>query len=114
LETGWFMSVTTSAALAAAATVAWHTSAAGDATRYVVAVAMVGMVSLLVAVSAGPWQIDLHMYYFAAFAMLAAYCDWRTIAVAAGAMLASADALQAESSALRRKVDEFLANVRAA
>jgi methyl-accepting chemotaxis protein len=80
---GWLLPTAVTAGLSAAATAAWYMSAAGAATRYVVAVAMVGMVSLLVAVAAGPWQIDLHMYYFAAFAMLAAYCDWRTIAVAA-------------------------------
>jgi methyl-accepting chemotaxis protein len=30
------------------------------------------------------WQIDYHMYFFAVFAMLAAYVDWRPIALAAG------------------------------
>ncbi|MBN9525138.1 MAG: chemotaxis protein [Alphaproteobacteria bacterium] len=44
---------------------------------------MIGMVSLLVWQAAGPWQIDLHMVYFAAFAMLAAYCDWRSVLLAA-------------------------------
>jgi len=29
------------------------------------------------------WQIDYHMYFFAVFAMLTAYIDWRPIAVAA-------------------------------
>jgi methyl-accepting chemotaxis protein len=31
----------------------------------------------------GDWQIDYHMYFFGVFAMLAAYVDWRPIAVAA-------------------------------
>jgi diguanylate cyclase (GGDEF)-like protein/PAS domain S-box-containing protein len=31
----------------------------------------------------GDWQIDYHMYFFAVFAMLSAYSDWRPIAVAA-------------------------------
>jgi methyl-accepting chemotaxis protein len=31
----------------------------------------------------GDWQIDYHMYFFVIFAMLAAYIDWRPIAVAA-------------------------------
>lgn len=56
---------------------------AAAATRYLVSVAMIGMVSLLVWQAAGPWQIDLHMIYFAAFAMLAAYCDWRSVLLAA-------------------------------
>jgi methyl-accepting chemotaxis protein len=31
----------------------------------------------------GDWQIDYHMYFFGVFAMLAAYVDWRPIAVSA-------------------------------
>lgn len=31
----------------------------------------------------GDWQVDYHMYFFAVFAMLSAYVDWRPIAVAA-------------------------------
>jgi|GEM_PF-1641061 len=31
----------------------------------------------------GDWQIDYHMFFFSAFAMLAAYVDWRPIAIAA-------------------------------
>ncbi len=59
----------------------------GDAaaTRYVIAVATVVQVSLMVLAAAGPWQIDFHMIYFAALAMLVAFCDWRTILVAAAA-----------------------------
>ncbi|MEQ8968154.1 MAG: methyl-accepting chemotaxis protein [Azospirillaceae bacterium] len=70
------------------ATGAWAWRGAGPVTRYAVALAMVGMVSLMVLRAAGPWQIDMHMYYFAAFAMLAAFCDWRTVVVAAAATAA--------------------------
>ena len=69
--------------IAAIATWFCRTDAAGTATRQVVAAAFVGMASLLVFASAGPWQIDLHQYYFAIFAVLAAYCDWRAILPAA-------------------------------
>ncbi len=31
----------------------------------------------------GDWQIDYHMYFFGVFAMLAAFIDWRPIAVSA-------------------------------
>jgi methyl-accepting chemotaxis protein len=91
LATGWLMgrspwpTLAMAAVLALAATVSWRVAPAGAATRYLVAVAQVGMVSLLVFIGAGKWQIDFHMYYFAAFAMLAAYCDWRTILVGAAA-----------------------------
>jgi methyl-accepting chemotaxis protein len=77
------LAVALAVGFAAVATALWRLYGAGEATRYAIAVAMVGMVSLLVMRAAGPWQIDLHMYYFAALAMLAAFCDWRTIVVAA-------------------------------
>ncbi|WP_349368426.1 methyl-accepting chemotaxis protein [Salinarimonas sp.] len=54
------------------------------ATRYAIAIGLVAQVSLFVFELAGhPWQIDVHMYYFAALAMLAGFCDWRTILVGA-------------------------------
>jgi methyl-accepting chemotaxis protein len=31
----------------------------------------------------GDWQVDYHMYFFGVFAMLAAFVDWRPIAVSA-------------------------------
>ncbi|MDE1900872.1 MAG: chemotaxis protein [Alphaproteobacteria bacterium] len=56
----------------------------GRAARLTDAVAYVALVSLLVYVMSGThWQIDLHMYYFAAMAILAAYCDWSVILLAA-------------------------------
>ncbi|HET8726596.1 MAG TPA: hypothetical protein VFO41_03705 [Alphaproteobacteria bacterium] len=70
--------------LAAAATAAWFRSQLAPGTRYMIAVAQVGLVSMMVGGAGGYWQIDLHMYYFASFAMLAAFCCWRTIVLAAG------------------------------
>jgi methyl-accepting chemotaxis protein len=32
----------------------------------------------------GNWQIDYHMYFFAVFAMLVGYVDWRPIVISAG------------------------------
>jgi methyl-accepting chemotaxis protein len=53
-------------------------------TRVAIAIGLVAQVSLFVWQLAGhPWQIDVHMYYFAALAMLAGFCDWRTILVGA-------------------------------
>ncbi|WP_428249236.1 methyl-accepting chemotaxis protein [Ferrovibrio sp.] len=86
---GWFngTAVIVPTILAVLLALAAHIFAARDpaapATRYVVAAGFVGMVSLLVNAAAGPWQIDVHMYYFAAFAILTAYCDWRTLLLAA-------------------------------
>ncbi len=32
----------------------------------------------------GDWQVDYHMYFFAVFAMLVGYVDWRPIVISAG------------------------------
>jgi methyl-accepting chemotaxis protein len=72
-----------SMAAAGAATAAWLHDREGPLARYVIAVAQIMMVSLLVWVAQGPMQIDIHMYYFAAYATLAAFCDWQVILVAA-------------------------------
>ena len=74
------------AVLAAVATVAWRVDAIGLSVRLVVAVALIGQISLILFEMSGhPWQVDVHMYYFAALAILAVYCDWRTLLAAAGA-----------------------------
>jgi methyl-accepting chemotaxis protein len=52
-------------------------------TRYFFAVSYVVIVSAIVKLFAGhPWQIDAHLYYFAALAMLAGFCCWRALAIA--------------------------------
>ena len=61
----------------------------GDRTpgRIAAGVALMGMVSTLLAACRGtPWQVDIHMYYFAALALLAIYCEWRVIVAAATAV----------------------------
>ncbi len=74
----------TAAGLAAAATLTATVYGTSLTTHATVAVGLVGMPSLLVFLFAGhPWQIDLHMYFFAALAITAAYADWRVILTAA-------------------------------
>ncbi len=74
----------TAAGLAAAATLTAAVYGTSLTTHATVAVGLVGMPSLLVFLFAGhPWQIDLHMYFFAALAITAAYADWRVILMAA-------------------------------
>ncbi|PXA79654.1 methyl-accepting chemotaxis protein, partial [Caulobacter sp. D4A] len=52
--------------------------------RILSGVALMAQVSLLVAALDGhAWQIDMHMAYFAALALLVVYCDWTVIAAAA-------------------------------
>jgi methyl-accepting chemotaxis protein len=82
-DTSWLAGGVTGAVAAGIATVAWLQDRRGALSRYLVAVALITMVSLMVWLAHGPMQIDMHMYYFAAFAVLAAYCDWRVIVLAA-------------------------------
>jgi methyl-accepting chemotaxis protein len=68
-------------AVAGGATVVWRTAGDGASVRITAGVSLMAMVSLLVAALSGQaWQIDMHMAYFAALAMLIVYCDWRVIA----------------------------------
>jgi methyl-accepting chemotaxis protein len=56
-------------------------------TRLTVAVAIIADVSIVTYQLTGhPWQIDIHMCFFAAMACLVAYCDYRTILAGAVAV----------------------------
>jgi methyl-accepting chemotaxis protein len=69
--------------VASAATIVWRTAGASLTTRMVSGVSLMASISLLVAALSGhAWQIDMHMAYFAALAVLIVYCDWRVIAAA--------------------------------
>ncbi len=76
----WLMPTLLTAAFALAATLSWRAAGNGLSTSLVVAVALMGGVSVFTWELAGhPWQIDMHMYFFAALACLVAYCDIRPI-----------------------------------
>lgn len=71
-------------ALAASLQLSWLMRGTAPVTRYVSAVAMVGEPALLVYLFSGhPWQMDMHMYFFATLALVIGWCDWRPIVVAA-------------------------------
>jgi methyl-accepting chemotaxis protein len=56
----------------------------GDLARLVAGVALMASISILVGTFAGQKvQVDLHMYYFAALALLVATCDWKVIVAGA-------------------------------
>jgi methyl-accepting chemotaxis protein len=83
----WIMPLSLMAVLALAATLSWRLGGNGVSTRCTVAVALMGGASLLVYQMSGhPWQIDMHMYFFATLACLAAYCDFRPILIGAAAV----------------------------
>lgn len=82
-HTNWNLQVGIATALAAAGSIAAWLRPAALATRLVLAAALTAMPILFVYNGTGTWQVDYHMYFFAVFAMLAAFCDWRPIVLAA-------------------------------
>ncbi|GAB4069042.1 response regulator [Ancylobacter sonchi] len=75
------------AGLAGAYTVSWLLYGVEPVTRYISAVALMGMPSLFVFLLTGHgWQMDLHMYFFASLALMIGWCDWRAILMAAAAV----------------------------
>jgi methyl-accepting chemotaxis protein len=85
---GWFWPGALAAVIAAIATAAWALAPSSGSTRLTIAVAAIAMVSVILAAARGSnYQIDVHMYYFAMLAVLAAYCDWKVI-IAAAALVA--------------------------
>ncbi|MCW8307889.1 methyl-accepting chemotaxis protein [Acidiphilium sp. PA] len=71
----------------AVTTGAWKIRPDAKSTRLTIAVAYIAMVSLIVASARGSYlQIDAHMYFFAALAILAIYCDRDVVLAAAGAI----------------------------
>lgn len=76
----WLLPAAFLVAMALAATLSWRGSGNGLSTRLIFAVALMGGVSVFAFQLAGhAWQIDMHMYFFAALACLVAYCDYRPI-----------------------------------
>ncbi len=84
LGTDWAALTGVATLIACAATVMRVSAHGALATRLTIAVAFIAMISTLLAAFAGsPWQVDMHMYYFAALAIVAAYCDRNVILTAA-------------------------------
>jgi methyl-accepting chemotaxis protein len=78
--TDWLLPTGLVAAMAMAATLSWRAAGNELATRLIFAVALMGDVSVITFLFAGhSWQIDTHMYFFAALACLVSYCDYRPI-----------------------------------
>jgi two-component system sensor histidine kinase/response regulator len=75
--------------LAIALQAAWLWRGPAPVTRYVSAVAIMGEPALLVYLFSGhPWQMDMHMYFFATLALVIGWCDWRPIVIGAIAVAA--------------------------
>ncbi len=79
----WLLLGLAGAGVASGATLVRKVVGEGPAVRVTAGVSLMASVSLLVGAFSGhPWQIDMHMAYFAALAVLIIYCDWRVIAAA--------------------------------
>ena len=67
------------------ATANWISDRTGVSTRISTSIAMAMTVILLVfSFENHPYQVDLHMYFFAVLAMTAGWCDWRPLVGCAG------------------------------
>ncbi|MGU3576240.1 response regulator [Brucellaceae bacterium C25G] len=76
------------AILAAVYNIAWLKDNIAESTRYISAVALVGEPIILLYLLRGhPWQMDVHMYFFAMLALTIAWCDRRVIIVAAATII---------------------------
>src|ERR1700694_2680944 len=70
-------------AVAAVATYLTRRAPSAPSSRITLAVSTVAIISLLLAATQGaPWQVDIHMAYFAALAVLSLYADMAVIVVA--------------------------------
>jgi len=68
------------AALLAGTATAAHLTMPQATARLIISTALMLEISVLVfCLSGHAWQIDMHMYFFAALAMLTPFCDWRAI-----------------------------------
>ena len=69
--------------VAGTASVLWFLNAAGLVLRLMASVGYMGIVAFMVAALEGhPWQMDMHMYFFAALAFVGAMCDVRAVFLA--------------------------------
>lgn len=81
---GAIFMVASSAILSLAVTGSWMRFGHAQITRDASGVAIMAQVAFLVMAFTGhPFQIDMHMYFFASLAILAAWCDWRPILIGA-------------------------------
>ncbi|RYF91061.1 MAG: methyl-accepting chemotaxis protein [Caulobacteraceae bacterium] len=83
MQADWLPLTLAAVVAAGAATAAWRGLSEAPPVRATLGVLLMAQISILVAALQGhAWQLDIHMAYFAALAVLAGFCDWRTIAIA--------------------------------
>jgi methyl-accepting chemotaxis protein len=86
-SSGGWIAVAVALIGAGATTLSALKSRASPVTQDLSAVALASQVALIVYIfSEHPYQIDWHMYFFATLAVLAGWCNWRTIVIGAAVM----------------------------
>lgn len=81
-ENPWIPATIASVVFALIPALFWRLNPTSPATRYTIAISLMLMPSLIVYMLRGhSWQIDAHMYYFAALAVTVLFCDWKTIVI---------------------------------
>jgi len=87
-DRGVVASLVATAGIALLYHVTWLRAGAGPTTRYMSAVCMVAVPALMVFILRGlPWQMDMHMYFFAMLALTIGWFDRRAILFAAVAIV---------------------------
>ncbi|WP_366656716.1 methyl-accepting chemotaxis protein [Fodinicurvata sp. EGI_FJ10296] len=85
VEVTWMPAATGTAILSALLTATTWTAPRATTTHALAAVSHVAVIAILVAMLNGhPWQIDMHMYFFAGIALIGMFCNWRLIVMAGG------------------------------
>lgn len=70
------------AVIALVTTLDWRRNPTGNSAHYTAAAGLALTVAMFVYAFKGhPWQIDMHMYFFAALALTAVFCNWRVVLV---------------------------------
>ncbi|MCG6112281.1 MAG: methyl-accepting chemotaxis protein [Paracoccus sp.] len=88
-ENGSLMAPLAIAGLAALGTLDWWRTGGGEGAQITISTCLALIVAFLVAQLAGhSWQIDMHMYFFAAFATVGVFCNWRALVAYAGVVAA--------------------------
>jgi methyl-accepting chemotaxis protein len=83
-QEGTLWAVLVAAGIAAVPSTIYFTQGNNELLRYLAAVSLALMAAMLVLVMRGnPWQIDVHMYFFAVMAVLSIYCDPKVVVVSA-------------------------------
>lgn len=80
LGTGQWTGPVAIASLAVIATLDWLRRGKSDGTQITIATSLGLIVAFMVnQLSGHTWQIDMHMYFFAAFATVGVFCNWRPL-----------------------------------